>query len=150
MPKLTKVAVLAVSIVALAGCTTAGTKNDYVDTVNEIQLDAQAAFSGATGSVPDSKQELVSLLRDGEVALAEAVTKLEEVDVPSEAENGHPRLVAGIDKLRKLFGDTAADVESKSGAAAFAAVAPLGTKGTEIGAEVDAAIAQINKDIGAK
>lgn len=149
LPAFTKVAVLVVSLLVLAGCSTAGAKNDYVDTVNEIQLDAQDAFTATTSSVPDSKEELVTILRDGEAALADAVTKLEEVDVPSDAEAGHPDLVAGIDKLRRLFAKTAADVESKSDSAAFAAVQPLGTKGSEIGSEIDSAIRRINKDIGA-
>ena len=134
----------------VAGCTSPETKNDYVDTVNEIQRDVQESFAGATGNVPSSKQELVALLQEGETALTEAVSRLEEVAVPEEAEAGHPDLVAGIDDLRELFAKAAKDVESASGAAAFAAVNDLASEGTRIGREIDAAIDRINQDIGAE
>ncbi len=50
---------------------------------------------------------MVEQLEAGEVALADAVTELESVEVPEEAQAGHPELVAGIDDLRALFEKTA-------------------------------------------
>ena len=79
----------------VAGCSSADTKNDYVDTVNEIQTNALDAFNQAASSTPENKQAMVEQLEAGEIALADAVSELESVEVPEEAEAGHPDLVAG-------------------------------------------------------
>lgn len=132
-----------------AGCSSADTKNDYVDTVNEIQTNALDAFNQAANSTPQNKQAMVEQLNAAESALADAVTELEEVEVPEEAQDAHPKLVAGIDDLRALFETTAADVQKASAAEAFGAVTALGSEGQVIGAEIDQAIDQINQDLGA-
>jgi hypothetical protein len=141
------VATLAVAFVA--GCSSADTKNDYVDTVNEIQSSALDAFNQATQSTPQNKQAMVEQLEAGEQVLADAVTELEEVDVPEEAEDGHPKLIVGIDDLRALFARTAEDVDKAEGTDAFTAVTALATEGAVIGNEIDKAINQINDDLGA-
>ena len=141
---------IAVTAAALvAGCSSADTKNDYVDTVNDIQESALNAFNQAASSTPANKQAMVDQLEAGEAALADAVTELESVDVPDEAEAGHPELVAGIDDLRALFADTAKEVEAAQGAAAFTAVTALASEGQVIGTRIDEAIDQINSDLGA-
>jgi hypothetical protein len=133
----------------LAGCTSADTKNDYVDTVNEIQTNALNAFNQAANSTPRNKQAMVEQLEAGEAALADAVGRLEAVDVPEEAEGGHPELVAGIDDLRKLFASTAEDVQAAEGTEVFTAVTALASEGAVIGDEIDQAITRINQDLGA-
>jgi ACT domain-containing protein len=143
-------AVVALAAAALiAGCTSADTKNDYVDTVNEIQTSALDAFNQAASSTPKNEAAMVEQLEAGEAALADAVARLEEVEVPEEAADGHPKLVAGIDDLRALFEETAKDVQKAQGAEAFNAVTALASEGAVIGTEIDEAISQINEDLGA-
>ena len=137
------------AIALVAGCSSADTKNDYVDTVNEIQTNALEAFNQAAASTPKNKQAMVEQLEVGEAALADAVTQLEDVEVPEEAEEGHPALVAGIDDLRALFESTAEDVRAAEGAETFSAVTALASEGEVIGTEIDQAISQINEDLGA-
>jgi outer membrane murein-binding lipoprotein Lpp len=149
--KRTVTVIAAIAALALAaGCSSADTKNEYVDTVNEIQTNALDAFNQAASATPESKQAMVEQLEAGEAALADAVTELESVDVPEEAEGGHPELVAGIDDLRKLFETTAADVQAASGTDAFSAVSALASEGAVIGTQIDEAITQINNDLGAE
>jgi uncharacterized lipoprotein len=149
-PRAIAAAVAALAAVAVAaGCSSSETKNDYVDTVNEIQESALNAFNQTASSTPKNKQALVEQLEAGEAALAEAVAELEEVDVPEEAEDGHPQLIAGIEDLRKLFEKTAREVEDTDTSGAFAAVTDLGTQGTVIGTQIDQAITKINQDLGA-
>jgi hypothetical protein len=139
---------VAAAVLAI-GCSSTETKNDYVDTVNEIQTSALDAFNQTANSTPENKQALVEQLEAGEQALAEAVTDLKEVDVPDEAEDSHPKLIAGIEDLRALFEKTAKKVADSSTSGAFAAVTALGTEGTVIGTKIDQAIDQINEDLGA-
>ena len=137
-------------IALVAGCSSADTKNDYVDTVNEIQSSALDAFNQAANSTPANKQAMVEQLESGEAALADAVSELEEVEVPEEAEEGHPKLIAGIDDLRALFARTAEDVQAASGTEAFTAVTALASEGAAIGTNIDQAITEINQDLGAE
>jgi hypothetical protein len=117
--------------------------------VNEIQASALDAFNQAANSTPENKQAMAEQLEAGEAALADAVAELEAVDVPEEAEDGHPKLVAGIDDLRALFEETAADVQKAEGAEAFTAVSALASEGAVIGTKIDQAINQINDELGA-
>ena len=98
---------------------------------------------------PREQQAMVEQLEAGEAALADAVAELEEVEVPEEAQDGHPKLVAGIDDLRALFEQTAKDVQKAEGTDAFGAVTALASEGAVIGTEIDQAINQINDDLGA-
>ena len=134
-PTLTVTAVIAVAAL-LAACSSADTKNDYVDTVNGIQTSALDAFNQAANSTPKNKMAMVE--------------QLEAVEVPEEAEEGHPELVSGIDALRALFEQTATDVQKAEGADAFSAVTALASEGAVIGTEIDQAITQINEDLGAE
>lgn len=148
-PRLVAIAVAAVALAALAaGCGTAE-KNEYVDTVNEIQARALEAFNETATATPKNTKALVDQLESAEGALAEAVAELEAVEVPEEAQDGHPELVAGLEDLRDLFGQTAKDARGASTSEAFAAVTRLGSKGSEIGTRIDEAISRINSDLGA-
>jgi hypothetical protein len=139
----------AIAAVLAAGCSSADTKNDYVDTVNEIQASALEAFNQAASSTPANNEAMVDQLEGGEAALADAVSELESVEVPEEAQESHPQLVAGIDDLRKLFADTAQEVEAAKGTEAFGPVTALASEGQVIGTRIDEAIDQINQDLGA-
>lgn len=142
-------AVAFAAVVALAGCSSSGTKNDYVDTVNEIQLDVQDATTQAAATAPSSKADVIDLVETTESALADAVTQLEEVDVPSEAEDGHKEFVASVDELRQLFADAIPEIEGASATGAFEPLAKLQGETIKVGTKIDGAIDQINEDIGA-
>ena len=139
-----------VAAASLAACSSADTKNEYVDTVNAIQTSALDAFNQAANSTPENNKAMVEQLEAGETALADAVADLNEVEVPDEAQDGHPKLVAGIDDLRALFEQTAKDVQNAEGTDAFGAVTALASEGAVIGTEIDRAINQINDDLGAE
>ena len=145
---------LAATVAALsllvAGCSSADTKNEYVDTVNAIQTDALQAVNKATATQPNSKTQVIEQLESAERILGDAVSELEAVDVPEEAQDGHPELVAGIEKMRKLFADTADKIKSASSAESVAELTSLVGESSAIGAEIDAAITQINQDLGAE
>ena len=143
------IALLAVAGALLAGCSSADTKNDYVDTVNEIQTNALDAFNQAANSTPQNQEAMVEQLEAGESALAGAVDELESVEVPEEAEGSHPELVAGINDLRALFEKTARKVADSKPNEAFGEVTALATEGQAIGSDIDEAITQINDDLGA-
>jgi hypothetical protein len=140
---------MTVAAATLAACSSADTKNEYVDTVNAIQTSALDAFNQAANSTPENNKAMVEQLEAGEAALADAVAELDEVEVPEEAQDGHPMLVAGIDDLRALFEQTAKDVQKAEGTDAFGAVTALASEGAVIGTEIDQAINQINDDLGA-
>jgi hypothetical protein len=148
-PKLAVTTAIAAAALG-AGCSSADTKNEYVDTVNSIQTSALDAFNQAASSTPKNKEAMVEQLEAGEAALADAVAELEDVEVPDEAQDGHPRLVAGIDDLRALFEQTAKDVQKAQGTDAFNAVTALASEGAVIGTEIDQAINRINDDLGAE
>jgi hypothetical protein len=144
------VATIAVTAAVVAGCSSADTKNEYVDTVNQIQTDALQAVNQSTTTQPNSKAQVVEQLESAEKILGDAVTELEQVDVPEEAQGGHEQLVAGIDEMRGLFADTAEKVKSASSAESVAELTSLVGESSAIGAEIDAAITQINQDLGAE
>ena len=148
-----KIAVVALGLAAavLAGCSSSDTRNDYVDTVNQIQTDALQAVNQSTAAPPETKADIAEQLDAAEGILANAVAELEEVEVPEEAQAGHPELVAGIEEMRDLFARTAERVRSAgSSAEAFTELTELVAETATVGTEIDAAISQINQDLGAE
>lgn len=133
----------------LAGCGETETRNDYVDTVNEAQTNVFGAFEDVVQATPKNDQELIQGLASAEGVAADAVEDLESVDVPDDAEAGHPKLVAGFEELRNLFAETADEVDEADANTVFSAVTSLANKGASIGEEIDQAIAEINQDLGA-
>jgi microsomal dipeptidase-like Zn-dependent dipeptidase len=118
---------------ALAGCSST---DDYVDDVNAIQERVIEA-SNAVGSDLDA----------AEAEADEAVSDLQEVDVPEEAEQGHEELVKGFEDLEMLYADVQKEIDSSSGSAAFQ---ELRSEGTEIDKDIDQALDQINDELGLK
>lgn len=148
---ITTLLTLAGAALLVAGCSSAETKNEYIDTVNKIQADALDAVNEATATSPDDKGQVVDQLEAAERILGKAESELEAVDVPSEAESSHAEMVAGIERMKKLFAKTANSISrSDDDAEAFAELTGLVSESSAIGAEIDAAIAQINQDLGAE
>ena len=127
----------------LAGCS--ATTDNYVETVNQIRGDVLEASSDVGSDANASKNDIIASLEDAESEARGAVDELNDIDVPSEAEAGHDELVAGFEELTKLLASVREQVEAKSGASAFA---ELRSKGAVIDKRIDAAIDQINSDLG--
>jgi len=127
----------------LAGCS--ATTDNYVETVNQIQGDVLEASSDVGSDANASKNDIIASLEDAESEARGAVDELNDIDVPSEAEAGHDELVAGFEDLTKLLASVREKVESQNGGAAFA---ELRSEGPQIDKRIDAAIDQINSDLG--
>lgn len=137
-------------LAVFAGCSSTETKNDYVDTVNEIQGDVNTALTDATSGLGSSNSAVLGALEESESALTDAVDRLNEVDVPDEAAGSHPDLVAAIDELRELVAGTAKAVEKGRGTEAIRSLTELATEATAIDKKITAATTQINEDLGAE
>jgi hypothetical protein len=127
---------------AIAGCSST---EDYVDDVNAIQEKVVKASKSVGSDVNASKNELVEQLETAKTEAEQAVSELEDVDVPEDAESGHEELIKGFDELEKLYGQVKNGIESGSGGEAFE---ELRTKGDEIDKQIDDALDQINKELG--
>ena len=125
----------------IAGCSST---EDYVDDVNEIQEQVIKASNSIGSDVNASKKEIINQLEGAKAEAEEAVSDLEDVDVPSDAEEGHEQLIKGFEHLEKLYADVRKQVESGSGAA----FEELRSEGTRIDKEIDSALDQINEQLG--
>ena len=125
----------------IAGCSST---EDYVDDVNEIQEQVIKASNSIGSDVNASKNEILNQLQGARAEAGDAVSELEDVDVPSEAEAGHEQLIKGFEHLEKLYADVRKQVESGSGAA----FEELRSEGARIDKEIDSALDQINDDLG--
>ena len=125
----------------VAGCSST---EDYVDDVNEIQAQVIKASNSIGSDVNASKKEIINQLEGAKAEAEEAVSDLEDVDVPSDAEEGHEQLIKGFEHLEKLYADVRNQVESGSGAA----FEELRSEGTRIDKEIDSALDQINEQLG--
>ena len=140
MKTLALIAVLLATTVA--GCSST---QDYVDDVNEIQSRVIDASNSVGSDVNASKKEIVSQLGQAKDEADAAVDDLQEVDVPEDAEAGHEVLVSAFEDLEKLFGDVRQEIATGGGDSAFD---KLRTEGTKIDREIDAALDQINRELG--
>jgi uncharacterized phage infection (PIP) family protein YhgE len=128
---------------ALAGCTTT---EDYVDDVNQIQDDVIKASNAVGSDLNASKKEILDQLDTAQAEAEDAVSELQDIDVPEDAEKGHEDLVRGFEDLEKLYADVRKGIEAESSDA----FDELRTKGTEIDKEIDQALDQINDELGLK
>ncbi len=135
---------IAVSLLAaaLAGC--ASTEN-YVDDVNQIQDQVIEASNSIGSDINASKQEIVDSLEAAQAEAEDAVSGLQDIEVPEDAEKGHAKLVAGFADLEKLYADVKKQVENQTGGDAFA---ELRSQGAKIDKEIDSALDQINDELG--
>ena len=137
------------SAVLAAGCGTEE-QNEYVDTVNEIQVRATEAFNATAEATAREPKALLDELEANAAALDDALAELQAVDVPEEAQEGHSELVAGFEQLSDLFDSFAGQLGSASTSEAFSAVTEFGGEAAEIGTQIDQAIDRINQDLGAE
>jgi hypothetical protein len=140
MKFLTVIALLFAAL--LAGCSST---EDYVDDVNAIQERVIDASNSVGSDVNASKNEILDSLERAKTEAETAVDDLAEVDVPADAEAGHEELVEGFEDLEKLFADVEQQLEKGGGSDAFE---ELRNQGARIDREIDAALDQINKDLG--
>ena len=139
-------ALLAIGLAAtaLTGCT--ASTEDYVDDVNQIQEDVIKASNAVGSDLNASKKEILDQLDTAKSEVDQAVSDLEDIDVPEDAEKGHEELVKGFEDLEKLYADVRKGVESESSDA----FDELRTKGAEIDKDIDQALEQINDELGLK
>jgi F0F1-type ATP synthase membrane subunit b/b' len=139
-------ALLAIGLAAaaLTGCT--ASTEDYVDDVNQIQEDVIKASKAVGSDLNASKKEILDQLDTAKAEVDQAVSDLEDIDVPEDAEKGHEELVKGFEDLEKLYADVRKGVESNSSDA----FDELRTKGVEIEKDIDQALDQINGELGLK
>ena len=135
---------LCLAVAVLAGCSSAESKNDYVDRVNEIQADVLDAANTLGPAAAGSDKDAVKAFEDAQERVDAAVTELSEIDVPAEAEAGHEDLTAAFDELSELLASVRDDVAKGQ------SVNPdqLAEKGTKIDQEIAKAIDEINADLG--
>ena len=145
--KLKPAIALVVLALGLLGCSSALSKNEYVETVNRIQMSVIEATSSLSAASVSSPKEALAAFEKAEARIDEAVAELNEIDVPAEAEGGHDELVAGFEELGELIRDVRAQVESGGGRQAFQ---DLKREGAKIDARIAKAIDEINADLGAK
>ena len=141
--KRTSAIAICLASAAVAGCSST---EDYVDDVNTIQAEVIKASNTVGSDLNASKKELLDQLDTAKSEADEAVSDLQEIDVPEDAEKGHEELVKGFEDLEKLYADVRKGIESESGAA----FDELRSKGDEIDKEIDQALDQINDDLGLK
>ena len=143
----TRIILAFVLSLVIAGCTSAETKSEYVDTVNGIQETVIEASNSLSSAPVTSEKDAVAAFETAETQVEDAVDDLDEVEVPEEAQEGHEELVAGFEELSKLITDVREQVEKGGSQAAFQ---DLKTEGAEIDKRIDEAITQINTELGAE
>ena len=129
---------------ALAGCS--ASTDEYVDDVNKIQAEVVKASQSVGSDLNASKKEILNQLDTAKTEADEAVSELEDIDVPEDAEKGHEELVKGFEDLEKLYADVRQGIEAESSAA----FDELQTKRAEIEKQIDQALSQINDELGLK
>lgn len=129
---------------ALAGCS--ASTDEYVDDVNKIQEEVVKASQSVGSDLNASKKEILDQLDTAKAEADEAVSDLEDVDVPEDAEKGHEELVKGFEDLEKLYADVREGIEAESSAA----FDELQTKRAQIEKQIDQALSQINDELGLK
>ncbi len=81
-------ALLATALV-VAGCSSAESKNEYVDTVNEIQGAALKSANAVSDAATGTDRQAAKAFGEAQEETDAAVAELNEIDVPSEAQAGH-------------------------------------------------------------
>ena len=113
--------------------------------MNGIQNTVIEASNSLSSAPVTSEKDAIAAFETAEAQVEAAVEQLEEVEVPDEAQEGHEELVAGFAELSQLITDVREQVEKGGGQDAFQ---DLKTKGAEIDKRIDAAITQINTQLG--
>ena len=133
---------IVIASAAIAGCSST---EDYVDDVNSIQEEVVKASKSVGADVNASEKQILKEFKTARAETEEAVSDLQDIDVPDDAQKGHEKLVKGFDHLEELYAEVQKGIEAGTGGAAFD---ELRTEGAEIDKEIDAALDQINKELG--
>jgi hypothetical protein len=134
----------AIAVTTIAGCTSADSKNDYVDAVNDIQSTAIATYNQTVNSTAGNQQ---AQLENAAGTIDGIIADLNALEVPEEADAGHRALVAGFRELEDAFADAADRVEDADTNETFAAMERLVRQGEAIAAQLDDALEQLRSDL---
>jgi soluble cytochrome b562 len=97
---------------AAAGCGS-GSKNDYVQSVNEAQASLQKSLSSLSGiNASSTGAQVATTLQKGGDALDDAADDFSDIKPPDDAEHAHGQMVDGLHKLAGTFRDAAKSAES--------------------------------------
>ncbi|MDQ3759954.1 MAG: hypothetical protein M3331_08450 [Actinomycetota bacterium] len=138
-------ALLATALV-VAGCSSAESKNEYVDTVNEIQGAALKSANAVSDAATGTDRQAAKAFGEAQEETDAAVAELNEIDVPSEAQAGHEELVAAFEALSGLLAMVREQVDKGQRVDAR----KVRTEETQIDKRIADAIDQINSDLGAE
>jgi len=108
-------ALLAVSAALLvAGCGSTGSKNDYVNSVNQATTALTQSMS-SIGQVSNSDPAAVaSTLEKGGKAIDKAATDFAAITPPDNAKHAHDEMVSGLHSLAGTFADAADAARAKN------------------------------------
>lgn len=138
---------LLIAAPVIGGCSSAESKNEYVDTVNEIQRTALNSAKNAVGeAATGTDRQAAKAFGEAEDETDAAVAELNEIDVPSEAESGHRELVGAFDDLSGLLAMVREQVAKDQRVDA----GELRAEEARIDKRIADAINQINSDLGAE
>lgn len=144
----TPAAILAVGALVGAGCSSADTRADYVDTLNAIQEQASDTFNQTVSATARNPEQQAEQLEVAAATYDEILAELESVEVPEEAQGGHDDLVAGYREMRAVFGKALAKAErADEPSESIAAVSVIGTQGATIGETLDQALGRIRQEL---
>jgi multidrug resistance efflux pump len=110
---------------AAAGCGS-GSKNDYVQSVNEAQASLQKSLSSLSGiNASSTGAQVATTLQKGGDALDDAADDFSDIKPPDDAEHAHGQMVDGLHKLAGTFHEAAKSAKSAKSADDFQAVAKV-------------------------
>ena len=135
------IVICATAALAIAGCTTT---DQYVDDVNAVQEQVVEASKDVAADPNATRKEILEGVERAQSEAEEGVAELKDVDVPADAEDGHAALVEGFEELEALYADVKEQIESEESGV----VDELRAESAKIDKEIDAALDQINSELG--
>ena len=103
----------ALAAIAVAGCGSTGSKNDYVKSVNKAEASLQQSLTGLQGIAPNSTgAQIATKLEAGGKALEAAADDFSAIKPPDDAKHAHGQIVAGLHKLAGTLNDAADSAKS--------------------------------------
>jgi multidrug resistance efflux pump len=116
-----------VATLAAAGCGS-GSKNDYVQSVNQAEASLQKSLSSLNGiGASSSGAEVATQLEQGGKALDSAADDFNDIKPPDDAKHAHVKIVDGLHKLAGTFRDAAQSAKSDGRQAAAKVLSDVAT-----------------------
>jgi multidrug resistance efflux pump len=116
-----------VATLAAAGCGS-GSKNDYVQSVNQAEASLQKSLSSLNGiGASSSGAEVATQLEQGGKALDSAADDFNDIKPPDDAKHAHVKIVDGLHKLAGTFRDAAKSAKSDGRQAAAKVLSDVAT-----------------------